>query len=240
MQQQLDKMTATGKLYKSSISGSQVWKTYLSSFKKDPIFRDPESSEHNCNFCNNFIKRYGNIVAIDADLHIITLFDFIPETIKFKSVAIELDRTIKVAAIKNIFFETFENLKNLPYESVKKNAERYKLGMERNVKRYTKEEAELYGVVQPNELKMFEHMCLFLPKQFVKTNAGSIEAIQGEYRDNKEVFKRGMDEISVDTLILVKDLIKQGSLLDGDTHLNKIIGLGLIVMNIHMLNLKTL
>lgn len=50
----------------------------------------------------------------------------------------------------------------------------------------------------------------------------SIEAIQGEYRDAKNVFQRAMETISLDTLNLVKDLINQGSLLDGTTHLFKI------------------
>jgi hypothetical protein len=44
----------------------------------------------------------------------------------------------------------------------------------------------------------------------------------GNYRDAKNVFQRAMETISLDTLCLVKDLINQGSLLDGTTHLYKI------------------
>ena len=44
----------------------------------------------------------------------------------------------------------------------------------------------------------------------------------GNYRDAKNVFQRTMETISLDTLKLVKDLINQGSLLDGATHLYKI------------------
>ena len=34
LQTQFEKMCATGKLFRSSLSGEDVWKLYLSSFKK--------------------------------------------------------------------------------------------------------------------------------------------------------------------------------------------------------------
>ena len=52
-----------------------------------------------------------------------------------------------------MFFETFIELNSLPYESCNKNNAKFKLGIDKNVKRYTKEEAELYGVVKQNEIK---------------------------------------------------------------------------------------
>jgi hypothetical protein len=53
-------------------------------------------------------------------------------------------------------------------------------------------------------------------------SGASVEAVMGQYRDAKNVFQRGMEEISLDTLCLVRDLIMQGSLLNGDAHLTKI------------------
>lgn len=76
MQAQFNKMCQTGKLFRSSMTGQEVWNLYLNSFEQDPIFRDPESSEHNCNLCRNFIRRYGNIIALDSNNVIMTLFDF--------------------------------------------------------------------------------------------------------------------------------------------------------------------
>ena len=76
VQEQFAKMCATGKLFRVSLTGQQLWEIYLKSFKKqdDPVFRDPESTVHNCNHCNNFVRRYGNIVAI-VDNKIETMFD---------------------------------------------------------------------------------------------------------------------------------------------------------------------
>jgi len=49
LQAQFDRMCATGKLFRSTLTGQEVWDMYLLGFGNDPVFRDPESSEHNCN-----------------------------------------------------------------------------------------------------------------------------------------------------------------------------------------------
>lgn len=223
IQAQFDKMCATEKLFRSSLTGQQVWDLYINGFEKkhNPIFRDPESSTHNCNFCKNFIRRYGNIVAIDENYDVVTMFD-IDAPDEFKTVANSISSSLKKAAISEVFFETFSELNSLPYESCNKNMAVFKLGIDKNVKRYTKEEAEKYGVVKPDEIRTFNHLHLFLPKQFVDFSGKSIEAIMADYRDAKNVFQRAMAEIPLDTFNLVKDLINQGSLLDGQTHLYKV------------------
>lgn len=226
IQDQFSKMTATGKLFRVKLSGQELWDLYLNSFSDgaDPMFRDPESSVHNCNHCNNFIRRYGNVVSIKYDLTISTLFDFEAEG-EFQGVAEALSLAIKSSAITNVFIETYEELHNLPYEQCSKNNEVFRLGVDKNTKRYTKEEADKFGVVKPNELVVFNHMFLDLPALFVSQTGPSplsIVAIMGKHRDDKEVFKRGMDEIPIDTLILVRDLIKQESLLDSAAHLSKV------------------
>lgn len=223
IQLQFDRMCTTEKLFRSSLTGQQVWDLYINGFKpKDnPIFRDPESSMHNCNLCKNFIRRYGNIVSLDEKYNIITMFDGeAPD--EFITVAKAISDSLKEGSISEVFFETFNELNSLPYESCNKNNTTFKLGIEKNVKRYIKEEAEKYGVVKPNEIRTFTHLHLHLSAQFVDMGSKSIEAIMAEYRDAKNVFQRAMQEIPLDTLLLVKDLIIQGSLLDGQTHLYKI------------------
>lgn len=223
IQAQFDKMCATGKLFRSSLTGQQVWDLYLNGFNPNdnPIFRDPESSTHNCNFCKNIIRRYGNIVAIDAENKIMTMFD-IEDSGEYDSSAKNVASKLSVAPIGDVFFETFNELNSLPYESTSKTQSAFRLGIEKNVKRYTKEEAEKFGVVKPNQIVSFNHFHLSVPKQFVDMGSKSVEAIMGDYRDAKNVFERAMLEIPLDTLHLVRDLINQGSLLDGATHLYKI------------------
>src|SRR5690606_27282273 len=99
IQAQFNKMCATGKLFRSAITGQQVWDLYLKSFENDPVFRDPESSVHNCNLCNNFIRRYGNIVAIDENYKTMTIFD-VKVKGEYENTAKLLSKEIKKQAIK--------------------------------------------------------------------------------------------------------------------------------------------
>jgi len=50
----------------------------------------------------------------------------------------------------------------------------------------------------------------------------SLESLTAHHRDNNSVFQRAMEEIPLTTLELVRDLVSQGSLLDGDTHIHKV------------------
>lgn len=224
IQAQFAKMCETGKLFRSNVSGSHVWDTYLRSFDNDPVFRSPDSSLHNCNTCNNFLRRYGNIVAIDGQFNLMSIFDIyeLSENSEYFNTMANLSNLIKSSGISEVFVETFDSLNSLPYESCKKSQSKYRLGIASNVKQYTADEAMKYGVVKSGEIRIFKHFHLDLPSQFVDQTGKSIEAIQAFHRDNKNVFKRGLDEISIDTLQLVKELIQQGSMLDGQTHLHKV------------------
>jgi len=221
IQAQFEKMCKTNKLFRVALTGREIGDIYINSFEKDPVFRDPNSSEHNCNLCKNFIRRYGNIVAIDENNEIMSLFDVNAEG-EYENVARELSKAIKKSKITDVFFETFNELNSLNYEKCSKTNSVFRLGLAKNIKRYTKEEAEKFGVVKANETKTFNHIHLDIPTMFVDMSNNSIEFIMGNYRDAKNVFQRAMEEISLDTLNLVRDLINQGSLLDGQTHLYKI------------------
>ena len=222
MQEQFAKMCATGKLFRSEATG--LWNTYLSAFptKYRNVFRDPESTEHNCNNCHNFIRRYGNIVAIDESGNLMTLFDIAAETNdeEYKASMVALRDTIRVSKIKDVFFETFAELNATNYEACKKGQAQYKLGIAENHKKYNQEEADKFGKVDTETIYTFNHFSLNIPGEFVDQSGKSIESIMAGYRDKYQVFKRGMEEIPVDTLMLVRDLISQGSLLNGDSYVH--------------------
>ena len=223
VQEQFNLMSKSGKLFRVELSGQQIWDSYLSSFsdENDPIFRDPASSVHNCNHCKNFIRRYGNIVSVDENYNLVSMFDVVAGE-EYQNTANVLSAAIKSSKIAEVFFETFNELNSLPYEVCSKSNKVFRLGIESNTKIYTKEESEKFGVVKPNEIRRFDHIHLSVDKSFVDSSGDSVESLMGKYRDAKSVFQRAMDTISFDTLNLVKDLINQGSLLDGTTHLFKI------------------
>lgn len=249
-------LTITGKLYRSEIGGAKVYETYLNSFNREdnPIFRDPNSSTHECNLCNNFIRRYGNIVAIDANYNIVTMFDIeLPEDNEYYNSCKAISELLKLNKVANVFFETFNELNGLNYESCKKTNSVFRLGIENNNKQYSKEEACAYKIyttderkelndllneedvteekvldwklthgvfiVQPNEVRQFSHFHLDLPKQFVDVSGSSVETLMADYRDNKNVFQRAMNEIPLDSYKLMIDLIKQDSLLSSGQYI---------------------
>jgi hypothetical protein len=223
IQARFAQMSQGGKLFRVALTGQQVWDLYIGSFSKEdnPIFRDPASTSKNCNHCKNFIRRYGNIVSVDENYGITTMFDVDADS-EYKNTVSVLSKAIKKSKITEVFFETYNELNSLPYESCAKTNKVFQLGVVSNPKRYTQEEAEKYGVVKKDEVRIFNHIHLFVDKQFVDMTGNSVESIMGTCRDAKNVFQRAMETISLDTLKLVKDLINQGSLLDGTTHLFKI------------------
>jgi hypothetical protein len=213
------------KLFRSSLSGNDLWDLYISSFKAEdnPVFRDPESSTHNCNLDKNFIRRYGNVVSINDNYEIVTMWDveLTPDSEYYLS-AKAMSEALKKAKIADVFFETYEELNSLPYEKCNKNQTVFRLGIPVNHKQYTSEEVEKFGVVELGKVYPFHHFYCDLPTRFVDKTGKSQATILSEYRSDKEVFSRGMSDIPVDTLELVRDLITQGSLLDGQTHMFKI------------------
>lgn len=222
IQKKFDDMCSKGILFRSAVSGRELWDLYLKSFPpdKDPVFRDPLSTSHNCNLCNNFIRRYGNVVALDENFAIITMFDVETDSEYGPSMKAMSD-ILKASSIEDVFYESFEELNSLNYEKCKKNAAVFRLGLGKNTKLYNKEEAEKYGVVKEGEVRDFHHFHVDIPSEYV-LHGVSLPTRLGKHRDDRSVFLRTMVEVPMDTLNLVSDLIKQGSLLDGPTHLPKV------------------
>jgi hypothetical protein len=212
------------KLFRLNISGQQIWEAYLSGFlpENNPIFRDPESSTHNCNNDKNFIRRYGNIVAIDNNFNIVSMFDIDVEGSPYHEPVNAIKQLISTGEVSDVFFETFMDLNVLPYERADRNLVAFQLGLQKTLKKYNQEEADKFGVVNTSDVYEFHHFYVHLNREFVSFTNNSVESIMGNYRDAKNVFKRAMDEIPLDTLLLVKDLIVQGSLLNGTAHLDKL------------------
>jgi hypothetical protein len=225
IQQQFAKMCATGKLFRVELTGQQVWDIYINGFSalQNPVFRDPQSSVHNCNTDKHFIKRYGNIVALDENNSIMTMFDIDVAGSDFETTVPNLSAWLKEAKIVAPFFKSWNEINVLPYEKkITKTQTQFQLGIAEQYKQYTKEEVEKFGVVEQGKVYTFNHFHVFAPAAFIDMSIKSVDAIVGEYRDAKNVFQRGMQEIPLDTLQLVNDLILQGSLLNGDAHLFKI------------------
>lgn len=221
LQAQFDRLCERGKLFRSTVTGRQLWEAYMAGFGEDPVFRSPESSVHRCNTCRNFIERYGNVVALDDELRIITMWQG-DVTEEYRESFRLMDDLLRGSQISGAFVQTFSELHSALYERTDKNAKDYALGTASNVKQYTEQEAAQFGVVEAGRVYTFRHLMVRLPREFVSFTNDSADTLAANRREDKVQLERGLKEIDVDTLLLVQDLIKQGSLLNGDAYLKKV------------------
>lgn len=80
-----------------------------------------------------------------------------------------------------------------------------KIGTEHNYEQY-----------EDGTMKKWEHFQIILDDKFVDKTARSIGDIKGGFRDTKNVFKRSLDEISMDALETVLELINSNTLYKGE------------------------
>lgn len=217
---QLIQINKEDKVFRVDVSTNDLWNLYLSSFKDEGIFRDPNSSIHNCNLCRSFINRYGNVAVLTETGRLKSIFNIELEQedelyAPFKA----LTELVESSKIKSVFFEHYSEIK---LNNTSNTASSFLLGTPKNHKQYNKEEALKFGVVQENEIRTFHHLHLSVPKEFILTGAESVASRQGVLQGNFDVLYRGLKEISLDTLTLVRDLISQGSLLNGSSYLPKL------------------
>lgn len=231
LQKNFDRMQATGKLFRSTIGGNQLWDAWYSGFENDPVFRKADSSVHNCVTCHSFIKAYGNVIAFDENYNLMTIWDGeVPE--EYKKSCKNCSDLLRTGQIANIFVETHEHLKFMEYEvnsvgnrhAARNDQEKYALGISHNFAEFLEGE----GTVIPHKVYKFEHLHLSLDKRFVVKRRDvygrdmSIEAIIGEFRSKFGVFKRLLNEVKVETLRKVYDKFKSNELLRPEDNLPKI------------------
>lgn len=144
IQEQFTRMCSTGKLFRVNVSGNEIWDKYISGFKpeQNPVFRDPNSSTHNCNNDKSFIRRYGNIVAIDESFQLMSLFD-IEVSGDYIDTIPSLSSYVKSFSIIDVFVESYNFLDR-------------EVNWERVTKKQEAEEANLALTKKENNQKILE------------------------------------------------------------------------------------
>lgn len=225
MNEHFKKMTQSHKpLYRVNCTGDELWSKYLEGFQPDPIFRDPNSSEHNCNMCKHFITHYGNIVSLNENNTFTSIFDFeIPQTEKeeYEKSILAMRELIHKSKVDNLFVVTRGSIARSNYDTCPISNHQH-LGLSKNVKRYTKEEAEKFGVVKPNQIVVFNHMYLAIPATYIKHTYESIATITTKEKAKKDSLEKSLNEFTIETIELIIDLIEQQSILNGESQLGKL------------------
>lgn len=174
------------KLFEVEVDKDELWNLYLDSFPEGTNGIYRERREHDCSCCRQFIKSIGNAVAIKNN-KVETIWGFETNDTTYQPVLNALDNYIKAHAVTDVY--------------VTKQA---KFGTKKN-----------YEMLEDGATKEWSHFYLELPDRLVMTGYHSEGTIKGELRAIKEVFKRSLDEISMESVDTVLELISQNSLYRG-------------------------
>ena len=180
-------------LFITDIDKNALWELYLDSFPAGTNEIYKTRREYDCNTCKQFIRNFGNVVVVQQDNTLSSVWDVEGLEYPFNIVAKKLKETVQAAPIAQVFKYQFK-----------------KIGATNN--RQLNED----GTVQT-----WAHFCCDLPDAYVPTRE-SVEAAQGQVRETKGVFQRGLEELSLDAFTTVLELIDQHSLARGNEFKEKV------------------
>lgn len=187
LQNNFEQITKNAKyLFETNVDKDELWNIYLNSFPEGSNKIFRKRKEYDCSCCRKFIKDIGSIVIIENN-DIKTIWDFETNDHIFQPVLNALSNYVKSKDISNVFINKQKNI-----------------GIE-------------YNFENNNETTIkWDHFYISLPEKFINKSSKSIPDIQGDLRDLRNVFKRSLDEISKESLLIVLDLINQNSLYKGE------------------------
>lgn len=190
VQKNISKMLdGQSRLYVVNIDKDILWNTYLDSFPNgtNKMFR--QRREFDCSCCRNFVKNFGNVVAI-KDNKMVTIWDFKCDSIIYQPVIDALSSLIKNSDIESVLVTS---------ES--------KFGTQ---KTFEKKENQ--------DILTWNHFYYELPKSFVNARRGEEGEKRGHLNSVKDVFMGSLKEINLEALNTVCELISQNSLYKGEEY----------------------
>lgn len=180
-------------LFEVNLNKDELYNLYLNSFPKGTNPIFRERTEHDCSCCRHFIKKLGNAVFI-IDNKIKTIWDFDAQSEIYQPVIDALDKYVKSHAVSSIYL--------------------------------VKKEDRLIGVEQNRDDKQIEivwnHFYLKLPVKYTYHGYKTLDTVKGDYKSSKDVLKRGLEEITKDSIETVLELISQNSLYKGNEWENQL------------------
>lgn len=173
-------------LFEVDVDKDELWNTYLDSFPAGTNNIFRERREHDCSCCRQFIKNIGAAVTI-KDNQVHTIWELELNDSTYQPVCDALDAFVKAHKVTDIYTTTFS-----------------KMGTDFNFE-------EING-----RSHRWDHFFLELPSKFVNKSNSSNEEIKGQFRDTRNVFKRSLDEITMDALDTILELINSNTLYKGE------------------------
>ena len=178
-------------LFITNAEEDKLYDLYLDSFPAgtNPIFR--KRREYDCSCCRRFVKNIGKLVTF-MDGHMVTIWDFDAQSEVYQPVVDALAAYVKTCTVVNPYYVN----RNMISDG--------KFGTEMNYE-YDDEDKAVYT---------WDHFAVEIPQRFV-VSGGDVATMMGQWRDSANVFKRSLDEITMDAVDTVLELIAQNSLYRG-------------------------
>lgn len=177
-------------LFEVDLNKDVLWETYLNTIpaKDNKIYRTRR--EFDCSCCRHFIKGIGNVVAI-KDNKMVSIWDFETSDDTWNTVLEAMSKFVKKHKVTDVYVSKFDSVGT----------------------KYSMDRTE-----DGNPIK-WEHFYLDIPSKFVYNNRyDTIDSVRGEKRAIRNVFKRSLDELTMDSVITVLELINQNSLYRGEEY----------------------
>ena len=182
------RISATNSLFETDIDKDYLWNLYLNSFPEgtNPIYR--ERRIYDCSACRQFIRNIGGAVYIDEDLNIHSIFEFDTGSKTFQPVMDAMAIYVTSRPIVDIYFNDSSTV------GIDKNRE----------------------LLDDGTVKTWDHFFVTLPPTMYNIHKTRISNEKAKIRDRKNVFKRSLDEISMDAIDTVLELIYSNTLYKGE------------------------
>lgn len=192
LQKHFDEMVKDGApLFITNADEDKLYDLYLDSFPAgtNPIFR--KRREYDCSCCRRFVKNIGKLVSF-MDGQMVTVWDFDTKSDVYQPVVNALAAYVKTCAVVN------------PYYISRNMISDGKFGTEMNYEYDADHKA----------VRTWDHFAVEIPQRFI-VNSYDVSTKMAEWRDSANVFKRSLEELTMDAVDTVLELIAQNSLYRG-------------------------
>jgi hypothetical protein len=189
VEQQFQRMSVLGRLFRVKASKDEMWNLYLSSFPEGTNKLYRTRREYDCSCCRHFIHTMGNVVGVGEDNALISIWDITCDDPTYQTVADRMSSLIHMRLIDNAFLHT----------------ERF-VGADKT-----------YEHAFGEKVTTWNHFAVGLHSDVVLLGPDIGPQLSQE-RASHDVLIRGLEKTKIDALDTVLDLISQGSLYRGDEH----------------------
>ena len=186
-------MAKSGAVFRVELDKDILYSTYLDSFPEGTNNMYRERREYDCSCCRSFIKSVGNMVTVDGQGNIDSIWNVkIKDEPNFQPVVDALHKFVVSHAISEAFFSSEPTA-----------------GVDRN-----HEQREDGTVIQ------WDHFFVNIPRELVLKDSGTKRS---EILARHDVLLRGANELTDDAINTVLDLINQNSLYRGQEHKDNVV-----------------